>query len=506
VPFLRERLPTALERKVRKRLRLRRDDGAGWHATLAQRGWLATHWPREWGGPGWGPVQRFIFENGYALVGAPRIVPLGGNRFGPVLIRYGTEAQKRHWLPRILDGSDRWCQGDSEPGGSDLASLKTRAVRDRDHYIVNGQRTWTTLGHYANRMFALVRTDPEAKPQEGISFLLIDLDSPGVQARPIITLGGEHEVNEVFFTDVRLPLDRLVGAENQGLTIAKYLLTDERTNSASVGLPVAALLSEAAGGLGGGGFDIASVFECAGRALVVEPLRGALVVVQMLAQADDPPAVQQTLASVLDGAVVALAYGEPQARHDPWHVATVAQHHPSGWGLSGHKAVVPQGAQAAGWLVSARLGGAGGDAAQQRHGHRGVGCCRRVWVAPCATATVWLCSGSPARDTRGGGCRCGLFRGWMAARRPTSCWMPPLCRQRRWQHCGHRRRHGPCRRLHRHAVRTTGRNRARRCRIKRTCGAPMTAHALRPQPRGRAAGSGPGVGSPEVACCACRLG
>ena len=161
---------------------------------------------------------------------------------GPVLIRFGTEAQKRRWLPRILDGSDWWCQGYSEPGaGSDLASLTTRAVRDGDHYLVNGQKTWTTLGHYANRMFALVRTDPEAKPQQGISFLLIDLDSPGVEVRPIITLDGEHEVNEVFLTHVRVPIDRLVGAENQGWTIAKYLLTYERTNLAGVGLSVAAL-------------------------------------------------------------------------------------------------------------------------------------------------------------------------------------------------------------------------------------------------------------------------
>lgn len=240
--FLREHLPPALATKVREGLRLSRDDMARWHAILAARGWLASHWPREWGGPGWGPVQRFIFENECALAGAPRIVPFGVNMLGPVLIKYGTEAQKRHWLPRILDGSDWWCQGYSEPGaGSDLASLRTSAVRHGDHYIVNGQKTWTTLGHYANRMFALVRTDRTAKPQEGISFLLIDLDSPGVEVRPIITLDGEHEVNEVFLNDVRVPVDRLVGQENQGWTIAKYLLTYERTNIAGVGFSVAGL-------------------------------------------------------------------------------------------------------------------------------------------------------------------------------------------------------------------------------------------------------------------------
>ena len=240
--FLHTHLPPELATKVRQGLRLTRDDMARWHAILHARGWLASHWPREWGGPGWGPVQRFIFENECALAGAPRIVPFGVNMLGPVLIRYGTEAQKRHWLPRILDGSDWWCQGYSEPGaGSDLASLQTTAVREGDHYIVNGQKTWTTLGHYANRMFCLVRTDRHAKPQEGISFLLVDLDSPGVEVRPILTLDGEHEVNEVFLSNVRVPLDRRVGAENQGWTIAKYLLTYERTNIAGVGLSLAAL-------------------------------------------------------------------------------------------------------------------------------------------------------------------------------------------------------------------------------------------------------------------------
>ncbi|TSE34784.1 acyl-CoA dehydrogenase family protein [Tepidimonas charontis] len=267
--FLQERLPPALARKVREGLRLTREDMAGWHAILAERGWLAIHWPREWGGPGWGPVQRFLFENECALAGAPRIVPFGVNMLGPVLIKYGTEAQKRHWLPRILDGSDWWCQGYSEPGaGSDLASLKTRAVRDGDHYIVNGQKTWTTLGHYANRMFCLVRTNPQGKPQEGISFLLIDLDSPGVQVRPIITLDGEHEVNEVFLTDVRVPIDRLVGAENQGWTIAKYLLTYERTNIAGVGFAVAALERLK---------TIARIVHKGGRPLIEDPLFAARV-------------------------------------------------------------------------------------------------------------------------------------------------------------------------------------------------------------------------------------
>lgn len=265
--FLRDHLPAELAAKVRQGLRLTRDDMARWHAILHARGWLAGHWPREWGGPGWGPVQRFIFEHECALAGAPRIVPFGVHMLGPVLIRYGTEEQKRHWLPRILDGSDWWCQGYSEPGaGSDLASLRTTAVRDGDHYVVNGQKTWTTLGHYANRMFCLVRTDRDAKPQEGISFLLIDLDSPGVEVRPILTLDGEHEVNEVFLTDVRVPADRLVGAENQGWTIAKYLLTYERTNLAGIGFSVAGLERLKV---------IARAVHKGGRPLIEEPLFAA---------------------------------------------------------------------------------------------------------------------------------------------------------------------------------------------------------------------------------------
>ncbi|TAM28256.1 MAG: pimeloyl-CoA dehydrogenase large subunit [Paraburkholderia sp.] len=240
--FLRERLPQRIADKVHNGRRLTRDDMAAWHATLNEKGWLANHWPREYGGPGWSAVQKFIFENECAIAGAPRIVPFGVNMLGPVLIKYGSEAQKRYWLPRILDGSDWWCQGYSEPGaGSDLASVRTTAVRDDDHYVVNGQKTWTTLGHYANMIFCLVRTATDVRKQEGISFLLIDMSTPGIEVRPIITLDGEHEVNEVFFTDVRVPVANLVGEENKGWTYAKYLLTYERTNIAGVGFSVAAL-------------------------------------------------------------------------------------------------------------------------------------------------------------------------------------------------------------------------------------------------------------------------
>lgn len=240
--FLEEKLPERLSSKVKQGMRLTKTDMEEWHAILNERGWLANHWPEQWGGPGWTAVEKFIFENECALAGAPRIVPFGVNMLGPVLIKYGNEAQKRYWLPRILSGEDWWCQGYSEPGaGSDLAAVKTTAVRQGDHYIVNGQKTWTTLGHHANMIFCLVRTNTEVKKQEGISFLLVDMNSPGVEVRPIITLDGEHEVNEVFFTDVKVPAENLVGEENKGWTCAKYLLTYERTNIAGVGFSVAGL-------------------------------------------------------------------------------------------------------------------------------------------------------------------------------------------------------------------------------------------------------------------------
>ena len=239
--FLAEKLPLRLSANVRAGLRPTKAELEEWHAILAEKGWLANHWPERYGGPGWTVIQRFLFEDEAARAHAPRIVPFGVNMLGPVLIRYGSEEQKQHWLPRILSGEDWWCQGYSEPGaGSDLAGLKTTAVRDGDHYVVNGQKTWTTLGQFADMIFCLVRTDPAAKKQEGISFLLIDMTTPGVEVRPITLLDGEAEVNEVFFTDVRVPVANLIGEENQGWTYAKYLLTYERTNIAGVGFSVAA--------------------------------------------------------------------------------------------------------------------------------------------------------------------------------------------------------------------------------------------------------------------------
>lgn len=240
--FLKAELAPELAEKVRSGRHLSKAEMEAWHAKLNARGWLASHWPVEWGGPGWSVIERFIFEDEATRAYAPRIVPFGVNMLGPVLIKYGSEDQKRRWLPRILDGTDWWAQGYSEPGaGSDLANVRTTAVREGDVYVVNGQKTWTTLGQYADMIFCLVRTDPTAKKQEGISFLLVDMKSPGVEIRPIITLDGAHEVNEVFFTDVRVPVENLVGEENRGWTYAKYLLTYERTNIAGVGASSAAL-------------------------------------------------------------------------------------------------------------------------------------------------------------------------------------------------------------------------------------------------------------------------
>jgi alkylation response protein AidB-like acyl-CoA dehydrogenase len=234
--WLEANLPREPRGKVHHHKRLNREDFASWHRLLGTRGWSAPAWPREYGGPGWDATQRHIWDEECARIGAPGVLPFGVSMVAPVLMKYGSEAQKRHYLPRILDGTDWWCQGYSEPGsGSDLASLRTKAERVGDHYVVNGQKTWTTLGQYADMMFCLVRTDSGAKKQEGISFLLIDMKTPGITVRPIIMLDEEHEVNEVFLEDVKVPVENLVGEENRGWTYAKYLLGHERTGIARVG-------------------------------------------------------------------------------------------------------------------------------------------------------------------------------------------------------------------------------------------------------------------------------
>ncbi|MEM9139473.1 MAG: acyl-CoA dehydrogenase family protein [Pseudomonadota bacterium] len=235
--WLAERLPKRLSDKVRNGTRLVKEDYLEWHAMLRERGFLAQMWPVEHGGTGWGPAQKAIFDEEIVAAAAPRVVPFGLNMLGPVLIKFGTDAQKDYYLPRIMNDDDFWCQGYSEPGaGSDLASVKTKAVREGDEWVINGQKTWTTFAHFADHIFVLARTDPDApKPQMGISFFLVPMSLPGIEVRPILTLEGEHEVNEVFLTDVRIPAENIVGEENKGWTIAKYLLTFERSGIANVG-------------------------------------------------------------------------------------------------------------------------------------------------------------------------------------------------------------------------------------------------------------------------------
>jgi alkylation response protein AidB-like acyl-CoA dehydrogenase len=233
--WVRAHLPSDIAQKVHQAQRLGRDDMQRWAKILGRQGWLGYGWPQTFGGPGWNAVQKHLFEEECAMAGAPRIVPFGPVMVAPVIMAFGSEAQQRRFLPGIASGEVWWSQGYSEPGaGSDLASLNTRAERQGDHYLVNGQKTWTTLAQYGDWMFCLVRTRSGGKPQTGISFLLIDMHSPGVSVRPIKLLDGEHEVNEVWLDNVKVPVDQLIGEENQGWTYAKYLLSHERTNIADV--------------------------------------------------------------------------------------------------------------------------------------------------------------------------------------------------------------------------------------------------------------------------------
>jgi hypothetical protein len=235
--WLEANLPRDLRDKMASYAHLSKEELLRWHRILAKKGWVAPAWPKEWGGTGWNVVQRYIFEEELGYVGAPPLIPFGLTMCAAVLLQFGTEAQKKRFLPRIYNGEDFWCQGYSEPGsGSDLASLKTKAARQGDHYVVNGQKIWTTLAHYADWIFCLVRTDPSGgKRQEGISFLLLDMKSPGITVRPLILMDGAHEVNEVFFDDVKVPAENLVFEEGKGWTVAKYLLGYERMNTGRIG-------------------------------------------------------------------------------------------------------------------------------------------------------------------------------------------------------------------------------------------------------------------------------
>ena len=235
--WIRAHLPDDLREKVINYHHLDRGDYLRWHKILAQKGWVAPNWDEAWGGTNWSATQRYILEEECAAAGCPMLLPTGVAMCGPVLLRFGTEEQKKRFLPGIYNGDVAWCQGYSEPGaGSDLASLKTSAVRDGDHYIVNGQKIWTTWAHFADWVFCLVRTNPTAeKKQHGISFLLIDMKTPGITVRPLMLMSETHEVNEVFFDDVKVPVENLVHEENDGWTVAKYLLGYERLNTGEVG-------------------------------------------------------------------------------------------------------------------------------------------------------------------------------------------------------------------------------------------------------------------------------
>ncbi len=235
--FMRDKLPPAIRTKMVEGRHLAKDDMVTWQRILTKKGWAVPHWPAEWGGQEWSPVQQYIFQDELQQAPAPVPLPFGVAMVGPVIIAFGSAEQKEKFLPRIANLDDWWCQGFSEPGaGSDLASLKTAAKRDGDRYVVNGQKIWTTMAQHADWIFCLVRTVTQVKKQEGITFLLIDMRTKGITVRPIITIDGSAEVNEVFFDEVRVPVENRIGAENKGWDYAKFLLGNERTSIARVGL------------------------------------------------------------------------------------------------------------------------------------------------------------------------------------------------------------------------------------------------------------------------------
>jgi pimeloyl-CoA dehydrogenase large subunit len=241
--FINANLPDRIRQGMLLGGALIRDDVIEWQRILNKQGWAVSHWPVEWGGTGWSPIQQYIFTEELQRAPAPRPLAYSVYMLGPVLIAFGSDEQKRRFLPRIANLDDWWCQGFSEPdAGSDLASLKTSARRDGDHYLVNGQKTWTSYAQYADWIFCLVRTDTTVKKQQGISFILIDMKSDGVTVRPIQTIDGGHEINEVFFDNVKVPVENLVGEENKGWDYAKYLLGAERINLARVGVSKERLL------------------------------------------------------------------------------------------------------------------------------------------------------------------------------------------------------------------------------------------------------------------------
>src|SRR5271154_4025955 len=240
--FVHDSLPVAIRDKLASGRHAGKDDMVAWTQILAAKGWSVPHWPVEWGGTGWSPVKLLIFNDEIQRGHAPESLAFGSSMVGPVIYTFGSQAQKERFLPGIVDLSDWWCQGFSEPGaGSDLAGLRTSAKREGDGWVINGQKTWTTLAQHADWIFVLARTDASVKKQEGISFFLVDMKSAGITVRPIQTIDGGHEVNEVFFDNVRIPLDNIVGQENKGWDYAKFLLSNERNGIARVGVSKARL-------------------------------------------------------------------------------------------------------------------------------------------------------------------------------------------------------------------------------------------------------------------------
>ena len=261
--FVSTEVSEEIRRKTMTGFRLNKEDHESWQRKLYTKGWMAPGWPVEHGGTGWTPMQKHIFEEECAAAGAPPVIAFGVTMVAPVIMAFGNQEQKDYYLPRILRSDDWWCQGYSEPGsGSDLASLRTKAVLNGDHYIVDGQKTWTTMAQHANLMFCLVRTSDEGKRQEGISFLLIDMEQPGVTVQPIKTIDGSVEINNVFLEDVKVSVANRVGEENKGWTYAKYLLGHERTSIAAVGRSKAQLKRLK---------TIASVEEQDGKPLIHDP-------------------------------------------------------------------------------------------------------------------------------------------------------------------------------------------------------------------------------------------
>jgi alkylation response protein AidB-like acyl-CoA dehydrogenase len=327
--FVDANLPTDIRRRVEGEKVLPKSDYVRWQKILFEKGWIAAHWPVEHGGTGWSPLRRHIFDEVLGRAPTPRIIPFGLSMVGPVIMEFGDEAQKAHYLPRILASEDWWCQGYSEPGaGSDLASLRTRATADGDDYIVNGQKTWTTFAQYADMMFCLVRTATEGKPQEGISFLLIDMKSPGVTVRPITTLDGGQEINEVFLEDVRVPQANRVGEENKGWTYAKYLLGHERTSIAEIGRSkreLARVEAIAAGEMSGG------------RPLIDDPTFRVKLAAVEVGHAPGPESsllklkateVQQQLTELMFEAIGPYAVPfVPEAGEDGWNEAPIGPEH-----------------------------------------------------------------------------------------------------------------------------------------------------------------------------------